>query len=214
MTQTKKKIGAFMTAPRYECVWARNKIDFALQKNGIPLTVSGGVFYGQCMQRMLAEAVAKGIDYALTIDFDSIFDAEDVAALIQRANSRDDIDALAAVQARRGMKFPLFTIGQETEVMFDGSPVRVDTAHFGLTLIKLDKLKEVPKPWFWCKPNSDGEWATDKLDDDIYFWHEWKKAGLSIWVDPSVSIGHLEEVVSYFDEDGQHQFSYLGDWSE
>lgn len=213
MTQ-KKKVAALMTAPRYECVWARNKIDLALQKNGIPLTVSGGVFYGQCMQRMLKDVVEKGVDYALTIDFDSIFEPVDVANLIARANERDDIDALAAVQSRRGMKYPLFTKGQSTLVEFEGEPVQVDTAHFGLTLIKLDALRTVPRPWFWSTPAEGGEWENNKIDDDIYFWHKWRDCGKTVFVDPAVSIGHLEEVVSYFDFDGQHQFSYTKEWDE
>jgi hypothetical protein len=208
---TQKKVGAFMTAPRYEAVWARNKIDVALQQAGVPLTVSGGVFYGQCMQLMLEQAIDNGIELALTVDFDSVFRASDVKQLLGMATERDDIDALASLQCRRSMKFPLFTRGTETEVTFDG-PIQVDTAHFGLTVIKLDKLATVPKPWFWCKPNNDGRWATDKIDDDIYFWHAWKQAGLSVWVDPSASIGHLEEVITQFDENGNHEFVYQNEW--
>jgi len=210
---THKRIGAFMTAPRYEAVWVRNKIDVALQQAKIPLTVSSGVFYGQCMQKMLEQAIDNGIEYALTVDFDSVFRCQDVHRLVNMAASRDDIDALAAMQCRRSMKYPLFTIGRETEVQLDGSPVKVDTAHFGLTVIKLDKLKDVPKPWFWCTPNADGRWETDKIDDDIYFWHKWKSAGLSVWVDPTANIGHLEEVVTQFDENGKHEFVYQNDWA-
>lgn len=210
---TQKKVGAFMTAPRYECVWVRNKIDIALQQAGVPLTVSGGVFYGQCMQLMLEDAIEKGIDLAVTVDFDSVFRPDDVRRLLGMATSREDIDALAALQCRRSMKFPLFTIGQEREVVFDGSPVKVDTAHFGLTVIKLDRLKDIPKPWFWCKPNAAGRWASDKIDDDIYFWHNWKENGRSVWVDPTANIGHLEEVVTQFNcETGDHEFIYQNDW--
>jgi hypothetical protein len=208
-----RKVGAFMTAPRYECVWARNKIDAALKGAGVPLSVSGGVFYGQCMQRMLEQAIDNGIDYAVTVDFDSVFRTEDVRRLLSVIDSRDDIDALTAVQCRRSMKYPLFTIKGEKQVEFDGSPVRVDTAHFGLTVIKLARLKDIPKPWFWCKPNADGRWEDDKIDDDIYFWHQWKEHGRTVWVDPTASIGHLEEVITQFNrETGEHEFVYQNEW--
>lgn len=207
------KVAAFMTAPRYEAVFARNVIDRALISCGIPLNVSGGVFYGQCMQKMLTDAVDNGIDYALTLDFDSMFTPEHVRHMLATMNSRDDIDALAAWQSRRGKPFPLLTAGGSTELELCGEPVKVTTAHFGLTLIRVAKLKELPKPWFYSKPTDDGEWVENvSLDDDIWFWHQWAKAGFSVFVDPETRIGHLEEMVSVYDDNMQHRFMYVNDW--
>ena len=45
MVQTTKKVAAIMTAARYENTYCRNYIEIALKELGIPLTVSGGVFY-------------------------------------------------------------------------------------------------------------------------------------------------------------------------
>ena len=209
------KTAAFMTAPRYCSVWARNIIDNAFKGAGIPLNVSQGVFYGQCMQRMLENAIDSGIELAIAVDFDSIFSAEDVLYLQSRAVHNDHIDALASLQSRRGMKYPLFTRGADEVVELRGEPVQVTTAHFGLTAIKLDKLATVPKPWFLAVPSEDGRWETgNKVDDDIYFWRKWQEAGLTVYVDGSVNIGHLEEVVSGFDETGGHQFQYPNDWYE
>lgn len=212
MTQS-VKVGAFMTAPRYCNTWARNIIDASLKKAGVPLVVSGGVFYGQCMQRMLEDAIEIGVEIAITVDFDSIFRAEDVKRLINVITSSPNIDALASMQSRRGNPYPLFTNGGHV-AEFHGEPIQVNTAHFGLTAIKLDRLKDIPKPWFHSKPDENGQWVENKIDDDIWFWHQWKEHERTVFVDFDCSIGHLEEVLSVFDDEGKHQFVYPNDWYE
>jgi hypothetical protein len=206
-----KKVAAFMTAPRYESTWARNMIETAMKQNGIPLVVSQGVFYGQCMQRMFIEALEAGVEIAITVDFDSIFNANDLQYLLALMTN-EDYDAVAALQSRRGSKFPLFTLKDKVEAVFDGKPLQVDTAHFGLTAIRLQKLKDVPKPWFVSTPNEDGDWEDGKIDDDIHFWRQWTNAGNGIYVDAALRIGHLEEVIAMFDEEGNHKLIYPNDW--
>ncbi len=208
-----RKISAFMTAPRYESTWARNMIETALKEAGIPLVVSQGVFYGQCMQRMLEDACEAGVEIAITVDFDSIFTSDDVKYLVSQM-STGKYDALASLQSRRGMPYPLFTMGDDTMVEFDGEPVEVETAHFGLTGIDLTKLKDVPKPWFMSLPGDDGSWGDGKVDDDIHFWRQWTGSGLKLWVDAALSIGHMEEMIAVFDESGKHEFIYQNDWFE
>ena len=129
--------------------------------------------------------------------------------------SNPHIDALAALQCRRGGKYPLMTTGtgvNDEHIQVDGSPIKVTTAHFGLTLIRVESLKQVHKPWFWSQHDDAGNWSDDKLDDDIWFWHQWRKAGNTIYVAPSVSIGHLEETVAMFDENLQAKHIYVHEW--
>ena len=76
-------------------------------------------------------------------------------------------------------------------------PFKVDSAHFGLTVIDAKKLAEVPKPWFMAEPTDAGEYVDgESTDPDVYFWKKWNHAGNSVWIDPGTSIGHLECVVS------------------
>ena len=207
------KLACLMTSPRYGAYMSINTIHAALRSVGIPLTCSGGVYYGQCMQRMMEQVVNDGeANIILTLDGDTMPTGKHINALLSRMAGNPHIDALAALQARRGMAYPLLTVGKETEVQFDGRAVEVTTAHFGLTAIRVESLKKVPKPWFYGKPNDQGEWEHGRIDDDIWFWFEWRKAGNNVHVDPNVSIGHLEEVVAYFDENGQHQFAYPMDY--
>lgn len=207
------KIGAFMTLPRYEAVAARSIIELSLKKLGIGLATSQGVFWGQCMQRMFETAVADGLDWILSVDSDSLFTADHVSSLLDAFAQCPDADAMAALQCRRGKGFPLLTIGGQQGITIDNlAPFKVTTAHFGLTLIRVDALRNLPKPWFKSEPDENGEYSDDRLDDDIWFWHQWRLAGKTIYVAPAVSIGHLEETVAVFDEKLQPKHEYIHEW--
>ncbi len=211
----KVSVCAVMTAARYECTFARNMIERALRTLNIPLSVSGGVYYGQCMQKMLEQLVDHGeIDYAVTVDGDSLFTAEQLSRLMAIIVQEDKIDAIAAMQCRRGMNTMLGTIEGKTETEYHGYPLKVDTAHFGLTVLDLKKLRSVKKPWFFSQPNEDGMWETTKIDCDIWFWKQWREAGHSVYIDCDCRIGHLEEMVSVFDDKMKPTFMHTADWSK
>ena len=207
------KIAAHMTLPRYEAVAARSIAEAALRPLGISLATSQGVFWGQCMQRCFNEAIEAGVDWILSLDSDSLFTTQHVSDLLDEFGSHPEADAMAALQCRRGAPFPLMTVGGTEEVECESlDPIKVATMHFGLTLIRVDALKEVPKPWFYAQPDDDGEWGDDRLDDDIWFWHQMRLSGKKIYVAPRVSIGHLEETVAIFDENLQPKHEYIHEW--
>ena len=214
--KTQFTVAAFMTLPRYENVYCRNVIDQALREIGIPLQTAQGVFYGQCMQRLFARAIEHNIDVAVTIDFDSIITGNDIKRLLQTLATYPELDAVAAMQARRGGHFPLMTIKGETKVTWDGKPVKVSTAHFGLTAIRLSKVAAMPKPWFYSTPGEGGEWEDEsgKIDDDIYFWQKWNACGNTLAVDPNIRIGHMEEMVAIHDEQMNVKHMYPKAWRQ
>ena len=212
--KTDVKVAAVMSVPRYGSMAARGIMETALKPFGIPLRTSQGVFWGQCMQRQLVELVDEGIDWILTIDFDSVFTAEQLDQLIETFGANAHIDALAALQVRRNGDRPLMTCGKAEEIQTDLSPILVTTSHFGLTLIRAEELKTVPRPWFKGEPDKDGNWSSDRMDDDIWFWHQWRLAGKRIYVDPKVRIGHVEECVSWFDDKLNVQRSSVPEWRE
>lgn len=215
LQSTTVTVGAYLTLPRYEAVAARTVITEALKPHKLNLTTTQGVFWGQCMQRMFQDAVDKNIDWILSLDSDSLFTSKQVSQLMQIMAANPHIDALAALQCRRGGKYPLMTTGtgvNDEHIEVDGRPIKVTTAHFGLTLIRVNALREVQKPWFWSQHDAEGNWGDDKLDDDIWFWHQWRLAGKTIYVAPSVAIGHLEETVAVFDEHLNAKHIYMHEW--
>lgn len=206
------KVSAVMTAGRYESTYSRNMIETALRELGISPVISLGVYYGQCMQRMLEGVCEIGADIVVTIDGDSIFKASHVNRLLSILSQEDKIDALASLQLRRGKADLLGACEGKTELQWSGYPLRLTSAHFGLTAIKVDKLRSVAKPWFFSQPDKDGGWDEDKIDDDVWFWKQWREAGNSLYMDPGCRIGHMEEMIATFDDDMQPCHVYPADW--
>lgn len=211
--EVRQKIKGIMSLPRVGWNDAWHSIASALRPLSIPVETFNGVFWGQCMQRAFEQALAEEIDWILCIDYDSMITAEHVAALLRIASDNPHIDALAPLQARRGHESaPLMTIAGTTQLEVTGEPIKVATAHFGLTLVRAAALRDVAKPWFKSEPDANGEWSDDKFDDDIWFWHQWRKAGKNIYVAPDVRIGHLQLMVSEFDDDMQPRHVHVNEW--
>lgn len=206
------KVSAVMTAGRYEAVFARNAIDAALRESGIGLMNSQGVFYGQCMQRMMEEVCEIDADLIVTIDGDSVFNAEHIKRLISIVAQEEKIDALAPLQLRRGKCDALGYCEGKSTVEWNGYPVQLTSAHFGLTVLRVDKLRKCKKPWFFSQPDENGEWGDRRIDDDIWFWKQWQEAENTLYMDIGCRIGHLEEMVAVFDENFQPTHVYPNDW--
>lgn len=195
--------------PHYGCAHE------ATRAFGMEILLAYGAFWGHSMQNLLEGCIARGFDWALTLDYDSLFNKANVKSLMERLASSPKIDALAALQCRRGTaEVPLMSVGPGiTEVEITGEPLKVNTAHFGLTLIRLDRLKDIPKPWFMGEPDPNGSWdSPNRIDDDIYFWNKWKAHGRTVYVDPNVRIGHLQPMVAEFDEHFNPVHTHVSDW--
>ena len=204
-----------MTSPRYVNGFCRDHIDAAFRGAGIPLQDIQGVFYGQCMQRMMTQAIEIGTELAVVCDGDSLFTSSDIMRLIKTVTTNEHIDALASMQIRRGNATLLASVDGQSEVTITGEPVKVSTAHFGLTVIDLRKLEDVPRPWFFAKPDDNGEWGDARIDDDIWFWRQWSAAGHSVYMDPQTRIGHMEEMVVMVDPVSyQALHAYPNEWIE
>jgi SAM-dependent methyltransferase len=207
------KIRGIMSVPRVGWNDAWMSINRALNPLRIPVETFNGVFWGQCMQRAFEKSLADGVDWLLCIDYDSMITSQHVDRLLGLLGDNPHIDALAALQCRRGNEeSPLMTVMGKQGVEVDWSPIKSTTAHFGLTLIRSECLKDVPKPWFKTEPDSKGEYGPDRLDDDIWFWHQWRLAGKNIYVAPDVRIGHLQLMVSEFDEHMQPRHVHVTEW--
>lgn len=200
------KTAAVMSMPRlsftdnYFCAFE------ALPQLGIQLRKHTGAFWGQCLTRAIEESLAKfDPEYILTLDYDSVFTRQDVQALLSAASRHPYADAIAPLQASRSRSLPMLTIRGEDGGNLSQIPVeslqkellRASTAHFGLTLIRADAIRDCPKPWFHATPDSKGEWGDARTDDDIHFWRQWEAAGKSLYIATRVPIGHAELMVRW-----------------
>lgn len=192
----------------------------ALTPFKIPLKLAYGAWWDHGICCLMEEAVAAGADWILTLDYDSMFTAFHLDRLIGHIASDDKIDAIAALQCRRGTgeEMLLSTPAQPGEdgkvgILVGPEPLAVESCHFGMTMIRVSKLAALPKPWMKHVPDANGSYSSDsRVDPDLYFWKQWREAGNTIFVDMHCKIGHLQPMVSQFDADFNARHVHVTDW--
>ena len=197
------RVAAVMSTPRLAFTDNMFCVASALAPHGIaPIKVSGA-FWGQCLQRGMEQVIDEH-DVILTIDYDTIFNAKTVEALLALL-LHSGVDAIAPLQTKRESNAVMLALPNispddkmEVEAEWFKKPVQtVDTAHFGLTFLRTAALKKVPKPWFVEKANEKGEFDNGHQDADIGFWRAWKAAGNTLGVATNVSVGHAELMITW-----------------
>jgi hypothetical protein len=195
-------IAAIMSVPRLGWQDHYGSAHKALSDLGISAAFYTGAFWQKCMQQGFEDHLAA--EWLLCLDYDSLFNVTQLKRLLRTFLKNPHFDALAALQPRRGDGVPMMWVNDEngnrvTEVS-GTEPTKASAAHFGMTVIRTAALKAIPKPWFMSTPSAAGEWDKNAVDADIYFWKKWEEHGKTLYVDPNVRVGHLELMVSLFDE--------------
>lgn len=219
---SKWKVGAAMSVPRLGFMDNFFSSFEALAPLKIGLRKVTGAFWGQCLERCMGNWLEEGADWVLTIDYDTVFDRRDVESLLSLAMCYPEADAIASLQMHRTRPTPLCTVkgengeyvGTFTRDYFRGDLARIHTAHFGLTLINVAKLRELPHPWFMGVPAPDGTWGDERLDEDIYFWKQWEKAGNSLYLANHVPVGHLELMIRWPDRQLRALHQHCSEWAK
>lgn len=213
------KVAACMSVPRlgfqdnFFCAFS------AFSPHGVNITKGTGAFWDQCMSRILTDLSKEeaGNQFVVTMDYDSVFEPDCFTRLMS-AMLISGVDAIAPLQTKRDDKTLMFTpaglaVEGKTDVTlpaswFEQQSQPVDTAHFGLTIIRTAALRRMKKPWFIGVPNDEGDWGENRCDPDIYFWRKFKEAGNVAAICPQVAIGHAELVITWPDQKLQaiHQY--------
>lgn len=199
------KIRAISSVPRdqgYLLHWQCQRE--ALLPLGLEPKEYSGPFWEQGLERLLEQAISDGFDYALTLDFDMIFERRHVETLINLARTHRDADIIAPAMMKRGGNDLLFGVrGNDGKFKrlfepeeFEGELTRVHTAHFGLTLIKLAALERMPRPLFLSEPDDSGRWSEKRIDADIHFWNEAHFRHLKIYLANHIRVGHLQLMIT------------------
>lgn len=197
------RVAAVMSTPRLGFTDNFFCVTSALTPHGISPTKVTGAFWGQCLQRAMEQVVDKN-DVILTIDFDTVFNAKTVEALVALL-MHSGFDAIAPLQVKReanAVMLALVGVSPDEKTTVDADffskPVQpVETAHFGLTLLRTEALKKMPKPWFVEKANDRGTFDGEHQDADIGFWRAWKAAGNTLGIATNVSVGHAELMITW-----------------
>jgi hypothetical protein len=197
------KVAALMSVPRLGFTDNFFCISQALAPHKIAPIKYTGAFFGQCLQRTM-EQVIDTHDVVLTIDYDTIFTAKTVEALLALM-MYSGVDAIAPLQTKREANTVMFALpgvtpDEKTTVENDwfSKPVQlVETAHFGCTFIRTEAIKKMPKPWFLAEANAEGTFTGGHVDEDIYYWKKFHAAGNKLGIATGVSVGHAELMITW-----------------
>ena len=197
-----KKIAAIMSAPR---IGFTNNMVIAPKvyaPMGIDFEVGYGVFWSQVLSRMIQEQIARDMEWIVILDYDSYYLKEHFLALCQLMAEYPEVDAILPVQIKRENDTVLAGVDDPAKAKYEFDPaetdlIEIDTGHFGLTIFRAAAFAKLEKPWFKAIPNEYGDWGDGRIDDDIYFWKNWKKSGLKVCLAPQVLIGHMQLMVTW-----------------
>jgi hypothetical protein len=181
-----------------------------------------GAFWGQCLERVMEDAIDIGAEWIVTLDYDTVFTTQIFDKLCYLLATHPEADAIAPWQMQRDTNDPLCWFTDETGLPrreiplmeFDKPLSKVDTAHFGLTLIRVSGLAKMKHPWFYGRPNKEGKWGEHRIDDDISFWQQWKAVGNTLYLANNVSIGHLQQLATWPSEFMQPIHQYVPDFQK
>lgn len=215
-------LGVAMSVPRLGfmdnmfCIHElRAAVDFPM-----PVRRFTGAYWGQCLTRVLKTLLDEDdCAFIMTNDYDTIFKAEAVQTMLDLMIKNPGIDAVAPVQMHRIEPRPLFTVQSENggqnipDDYFDDDVSRINTAHMGCMILRADSLRKIAKPWFWSQPDPNGEWEHGHVDEDIWFWQQWEKAGNTLYLANRVNVGHAELLIRWASNDdrlkGREAFDFI-----
>lgn len=207
----KPKVAVLLSAPRVgftdPITYIYNVID-ALRARGLEvyfLHESGPIWCRSLAAAFEFAGSKPDTDYVLTIDWDSVFKADDVERLIEIMQTRPELAGVFPVQASRGGEKPLVFIDkldyskQVTECTF---------GHFGCSVFRADLFRphdenSLPKPWFMFIPDPQGNENGDaRCDEDIFLWRNLYLNGYRVAQANEVQIGHIVELVKWATPEG------------
>jgi hypothetical protein len=139
---------------------------------------------------IVEQALNDGCTHLLMCDTDQIYPHDTLTRLL--AHQKD------VVGVRVHRRWPPFDvilyrgdIGQYKHVpdseCFSGDLVEVDATGTGCLLFDMRVFTDVPRPWFALSVHTDGK----PVGEDIYFCSKARTAGIRIFVDTDIEVGHL-----------------------
>lgn len=190
--------------------------------HNIQLYKHTGAYWGPCMERVMTDAVKDGAEWIVTLDYDTVFAQEMFDELAYLMVEHPEADAIAPWQVKREQDEMLVWMsdgnGEHRQIVpldeFEADITPVDTAHFGLTFLRVESLKKMPHPWFRGVPGKDDKWEDGRIDEDIYFWNQWQKIGNTLYMANKVSIGHCQQLVSWPDKNFKPVHQYITDFQK
>ena len=199
------------TMPRLNWTYNRDATTNACTKLGLSYYSMSGAYFDQGMERALEIGMDK--EFIITIDYDTIYDPSDIERLVTLMDLYPQAGAIAALQCKRGSdEMPLISRKEKiTEADLGADVFEVKSAHFGLTIIRTEVLRKMPKPWLHHVPAPDGTWGDGRVDADVAFWHKLNEVS-QLYISPRVNVGHLQAMVSWMNKNWGVTHQHIDDF--
>lgn len=138
-------------------------------------------------QRIVAMALKTDCTHLLFVDDDMVFPPHLLTRLL--SHRRGIVGALAYQRGEpHGTCVYNWDDDANGHVSLEGIEgsglLPVDAIGFGAVLIELDVFRELPSPWFQFTLGEDG------MGEDLYFCRQARQAGLQVYCDTDMIIGH------------------------
>lgn len=189
------KLAAAMSTPRLGFLTTTDCVYSALGIFGVPLSRGEGAYWHHSLSRSIQTGIDKGASFILTMDYDTAFTPQDVANLVVLLQDHEDVDVVVAMQQKREGGELLASGRGDTNLVALLNAIK--QGHFGLTLFRSEVFSNISKPWFWEKPNEDGDWGEGRIDADIGFWLNCEEKQVNVQMAMDVVVGHIELVISW-----------------
>lgn len=148
--------------------------------------------------KLIDEAIKAKATHIMFIDADMTFPPDGILKLLSHKkdiiganyNVRLDPNSISATGPTTKMKVK----GEVVSMLSEGFPTELFKCHAvatGFMLIKLDCLKKLQKPYFDAWIDSNGNHYTE----DVQFCHNANEAGIEVYCDPTIKIGHIGNTV-------------------
>lgn len=188
-----------MSIPRLGFNIANQRVMQAIYQFNAKAHMQQGAYFDLSMEHAINLALDSGRKYIVTVDYDTVFQCEDLQNLVMLMDMHGSYDALASVQLRRGEHRVLIS-GHDGQAygldQFSDEVVPCRTACFGLTIFRRECFDKMPFPWMRHRDIYDEEGKyRDTVEADMCFWEKFNSSGLKLGMATGVCVGHLEEFI-------------------
>lgn len=178
------KVSALCSMPRlgWNDFWA-GCLDI-LAKRRIPVRpYIGGAFWCQHLQQAMQVVVDAGVDWIITLDYDSMFNVDQLDVLLRIMATHPEIDAVFPMMRRRNCEQACGVLHKDQVIerrvneaedeaiiraAFSSNPYATmlcTSGHFGFTILRAAKIAAMPQPWFLALPNLSGAYINSEKGD-------------------------------------------------
>ena len=145
-------------------------------------------------------------DYIMWIDSDMVFQPEQFFKLIDHDKDiasgmymmQDNINYATVKRmdenffAKNG--YYRFLQREDIKRMKD-KPFKVDYTGMGWMLVKYGVIEKLKYPWFYPRKKTYPNGWEEFVSEDVEFCHRVKEAGVDVWVDPTIIVGHEKTMI-------------------